>query len=355
VVATRTDAKGDFVLDDVPVGKNIPLVVQVGKWRREVKIDNVAACVNTAITDKDLTRLPRNQTEGHIPKIAVTTGGHDALECLLRKVGVEDSEFTPQAGPGRVNFFAGGQGTDRYATTMNGGAMITPVVPWWDSADNLKKYDLVLHSCEGMEKPTNKSTAALEAMQAYANAGGRIFASHWHNYWLEHGPPPFPTVATFDHQPALNEFMSDIDTTFPKGAALADWLVNVGASTVRGKLPINGARHTVSAVNADVAQRWIYSDTPKSVQYLTTNTPVGVPEAMQCGRVVLSDIHVSTGVAAGAPSDRSLPGPGPAAKDGFPFPTGCVTEELSPQEKALEFMLFDLSSCVERDNVPVIQ
>ena len=355
VVSTRTDAKGDFTLDDVPVGKNISLVFQVGKWRREVKIDNVAACVNTAMADKDLTRLPRNQTEGHIPKIAVTTGGHDALECLLRKVGLEDSEFTPEAGAGRVNFFAGVQGTDRYATTMNGGAMFTPVVPWWDSADNLKKYDLVLHSCEGTEKPTNKGMAALEAMQAYANAGGRIFASHWHNYWLEHGPAPFPTIATFDHQPALNEFVSDIETAFPKGAALADWLVNVGAGAARGKLPINGTRHTVSAVNPDVAQRWIYSDTPKSVQYLTTNTPVGVPEAMQCGRVVFSDIHVSSGVVPGALGDRSLAGPGPAAQNGFPFPTGCMTQDLSPQEKALEFMLFDLSSCIERDSIPVVQ
>lgn len=344
---TVTDAAGNFKLDNVPVGADVPIVIQVGKWRRQSKIPMVTACTETKLTDPNITRLPRNQAEGHLPRIALTTGGLDALECLLRKIGIDDAEFTPETGTGRVNLYAGGNtnnmtgvGTMSYAPTLNAGAAFTRAPGWWDSVTNLLPYDLLLHSCEGTERPTNKSAAALQAFQDYANMGGRVFASHWHNYWLENPPTgPFRTVATFHH---LNDppspFTSTIDTTFPKGQALADWLFNVGASTTAGSLIINGAKHTVDAVLPG-AQRWIYSDagaTP-SVQYLSFTTPLAVPDEEKCGKVVFSDLHVSSGSGAAGTDDQSKPN--------LPFPTGCVTTELSAQEKALEFMLFDLSAC----------
>lgn len=336
IATALTDIKGQFVLNNVPVGSDIPLVVQIGKWRRELKVPTVTRCAPTPIADTNLTRLPRNQTEGHIPKMALTTGGLDPLECLLRKIGIQDSEFTPETGQGRVNYYAGAGGTSAYAPALNGGIAFSNVQPFWNTVDSLKRYDLVLMACDGQENPGDKSQAARDAVQAYSELGGRLFMSHWNNYWLEHGTAPLPTVATWNHQPDLaNPFTALLDTSFPKGMAFADWLLFVKGSMVRGQLVIREAQHTIDAVNANVAQRWIYGDTPQSVQYLTLNTPMTAKPEDQCGRIVLSDIHVSSG-----------------DNVNTPFPNGCMTMDLSPQELALEFMLFDLASCVKPDDQP---
>ena len=38
VASALTDASGNFTMQDVPVGANIPVVVQTGKWRRQTTL-----------------------------------------------------------------------------------------------------------------------------------------------------------------------------------------------------------------------------------------------------------------------------------------------------------------------------
>lgn len=103
LVGTTTGVDGKFTIANAPVGSNIPLVIVAGRWRRQVVVPGTAACADTAFS----TRMPKNQTEGDIPKIAVATGSVDEVECVLRKVGIDDTEFTNPSGTGRINLYSG--------------------------------------------------------------------------------------------------------------------------------------------------------------------------------------------------------------------------------------------------------
>jgi len=343
IASALTDAAGHFTIDNPPVGTNIPLVIQIGKWRRQVTIPQIARCADNLISDVELERLPRNQSEGHLPLVALTTGHSDALECLLRKIGISDSEFTSDGGGGRVHLYYGGgdlsnpSGSGAGVNALASGAKLASAATLWGSRSKLASYDIMMLSCEGSQYGSVKDPY-LANIQWFADNGGRIFDDHLHFYWIQHGLPPWPATADWvGVQPDLGDITAQVDTSFAKGQSLADWLVNVGASTTRGQLPIVMAQHSVTADAPPVSQQWIYTTSPsQSVQYLTFNTPVEAPAAGQCGRVVFTDIHVSA-----ASGDSSHPE--------TPFPGGCTSTALSPQEKALEFMFFDLSSCVQND------
>src|SRR6185369_7387140 len=82
-----TGADGRFEIDNAPVGSAVPLVVQTGKWRKQLQLA-VEDCRESSVSETE-TRLPRRQSEGNLPAIALVSGGEDTLECLLRKLGVD--------------------------------------------------------------------------------------------------------------------------------------------------------------------------------------------------------------------------------------------------------------------------
>ncbi|HNK45763.1 MAG TPA: carboxypeptidase-like regulatory domain-containing protein [Pseudomonadota bacterium] len=346
VFSTTTDINGKFTLRNIPAGRNMPLVIQVGKWRRVLSISEVSEC-SVNLLDPAETRLPRSRVEGNIPKMALSTGSADALECLLRsrKLGLDDSEFTPESGPGRVNLYAGATGAAQYVSTLNGGARFTaslaqPNPSWWDSYDNWAKYDIVMLSCEGQQYMQYKSQTALQNLEKYVGSGGRVFASHWHNGWMANAQTPqkIQTVATFANNLNLGTIAALINTNQDKGAALADWLILPSVSGAmpppRGQLPVMGAKNTVSNLNMSIAQRWV--DAPSGAsQYFSFDAPIGAAPAELCGQMVFTDLHVSGGVG------------GDTSQAGTPFPGGCNAATLSAQEKALIFMLFDLTNCLQ--------
>ena len=331
VARTQTDLDGKFKIDNVPIGDNVPLVVQVGKWRREINVNYVEPCRETALPE-ETTRLPRNSTEGNIPKIALATGGKDTLECLLRRLGLEDVEFTPPAGSGRINLYAGKAGTSAYAATLNGGAAFPLAPSLWSNAATLNSYDLFIGSCEGGGTPSNETAQSIQNMLDFVNAGGRVFASHYHHYWIR-AQPAWSSLMTFNIRADIGTATADINSQFSRGATLASWLQqpSVGGSSTLGKLPLTLAQNSLETVDTTKVQTWITVPASQSIQYASFDAPTTAMPDQKCGRFVLSDIHVSS------TSDMV----------NMPFPSGCGTGALSPQEKALIFLLFDLSSCIE--------
>ncbi len=342
---TSTDAFGRFSLQDVPAGMDFPIVVQVGSWRREIVVPPVAACQDMPLAEEQ-TRLPRDRTEGDLPRIAVTTGSADALECLVRKLGISDDEITTDADDGRINLFAG-NGAKSFASTFPHHGDFPDAQTLWNDPAKLADYDIVVLSCEGAQRPQTKPLSAMESLRDYANSGGRVFMSHWHNIWLggerghpAHGLADWRAVVDFDFDAAQNEVTQTaiIDRGSQRGETFATWLKSVGATT-NDTLLVREPRYTAKRLGAaGVAQQWLHVDptrsTPlgkQSVQDFVFTTPIDANADARCGKVVFSDMHVSSGS---------------SSKPSVPYPSSCVAGDLTPQEKALAFILFDMAACV---------
>jgi hypothetical protein len=313
---TRTDAEGNFRLEGIPPGTDVPVVLSTGKWRRKLTIPQVAACTDTAVPDGEL-RLPRNKSEGDLPHIAVVTGGCDALACIFSKLGIDNSEFgTSSNGPTSVVFYSGSHGSSPGSPQ--------PAAARWGSLDELKKFDMVINTCECSENNGNKTSP--DVLRQYADMGGRVFGSHYHYTWTKNLVPAWRGAA--DWTSGAGQTPDLVDTSHPGGMALAQWLVAVGASTTLGQIELGIKSNDSSTVNAP-AVRWLHSSgTPATSHYLSFTTPFGASPENTCGKVVFAGMHVSSGDTVG-PS----------------FPQGC-SAELTPDEKALVFLLFDLGACV---------
>jgi hypothetical protein len=386
IASTTTAADGSFKLTNVPAGSGVPLVLQIGKWRRVVTI-NVTECQDNPQADKSLAlpgTVPAGDSSDNMPDIAVSTGSADSLECLMLRMGIPASEYVAgPGGTGHVHVYSGGQpGTAFPGTAPIGYPEAHPMLGapesdtnLWDSQDHLMPYDITLLSCEGAETYNAKPSV----LEQYLNAGGRVFASHFHYSWFAgilftpadpqtYSPPTdwgsnlaswhadilntAPDGGTDTIGPvggAIDQTLNGSSAPFPKGQALLQWLGVVNALGQNGvaaqQLSIYQPRYNavVDSSNAH-SQAWITSTgaVPNQTMYFSFDTPVNAPAPPDggvpnyCGRTVFSDLHV---------------GGNPSTTDTSPPPAGCQNVDLSPQEKALEFMLFDLSSCVIPDTI----
>jgi len=342
VVSATTAVDGTFTLTDVPTNTSYTLVIQAGKWRRQFP-ETVGTSPLTGLA----LHMPSDHTQGDIPMIAIATGAVDALECVFLDMGIAQSEFTDDTGTvnpgGHIHLYAGssspgsviGTSTPNQTTLMN-------------SPSLMNGYDVLMFPCQGND--SNQATTAGEGnLLNFANAGGRVFTTHYSYVWLNPNTAftnGFPPVANWNQNPPEgNSGAGTIDTSFTDGATLAQWLQNASALD-----PGTTSQIVIGTIRGDVntvippTQSWLTLNTGE-IQYqvgnpvlqMTFNAPVGAPAANQCGRVVFNDYHVFAAQTANTT-----------------FPAECAGSTLGPQEEMLEYALFDLSSFVTPVTVPTL-
>jgi len=464
---TYTGVDGSFTLKNVPVGKALTLVIQLGRWRRVFKVDVTKSCAANTLPDKTLL-MPSTQAQGDIPLMAMVTGNADSLECVLRKMGISSTEFTDPAKGGRVQFYGGtgnsGQTID--AATPDQASLFATVA----NQPVIDNYDMVILACQGDEY--KQKAADLKTLRTYADQGGRVFSTHYSYVWLTNNDAVVGAPAgTQDNWSEVAKWHRDevdrpgsavgiIDKlSNPKAAAFQGWLEAVNASAVgSGTIAVNVIRHDADLISArpGQTQQWLYRAganaqrctasggicqantdcTAKVCQanpgmacplgtecsamacnngqhgpctnnnqctgngrcvanpcvantcagsdyrntevplHFTFNTPVNLtedltktPPAVQCGRVLFSDFHVEDAsehgetypVQCGKACTKGTDCTGHCGGGKCPWGAACKADAdcastcstdgrcldpMTPQEKLLEFMIFDLGSCV---------
>ena len=199
-------------------------------------------------------------------------------------------------------------------------------------------YDIVILGCEGSQLESEKTPylGRHEALRrqrrphlrrpphssgfARVCRRGRRSPRGWRGQWTLHD-------ADHRHRRHL----------VPQGRGARRLAGAINASTTRGQIPLREANTRCSASS----RRRSGGSTPPArdhAAYATFNTPLesACRQPVRPGRA-----HRR------ARRDRQRRD---ARTPALPFPAGCGTSaDMSPQEKALEFMFFDLSSCVQVD------
>lgn len=382
-----TDATGAFSIEKyVPVGQEFTLVVKAGKFRRatRVTIPEAQGCTDvvlpTALPDNP-TRLPRDANDGlfvHLPRIAVSTGQIDAMECVFSKMGIADGEFGDPGAAAHVHLYRGGDEDDP------AGAYLGPNTPHaldlYGTLERLQEYDMVVADCEGPSAdgtgPNSEAGRFGGNVREYVNRGGRLFASHLSSSWLiGNGNNPYSEATPIEtglaaaaewvrNPPNPPTGTGAVSTESANASPRIDdftaWLLNENVITEEDPtFHIIEPRNQVVELG-EFSEEFVHCQVPEPepepepdggvrpgpppgggttcdrIQQFSFNTPYGAPAEASCGRVAYSGFHVAA-VEGGDGQNGSF--------GEVVFPEHCGGT-LTDQEKVLLYMLFDLGACV---------
>ena len=349
-----TDSAGKFTIHGVPDGANIPLVVQVGKWRMQYTLPSVTACqandsgalLNDEAQAAEQPHGRRHPEHRHrdrrrrlarVPaaphrrrRVRVRTRGRAAPDAFTSSTATAGPTRRPP-GPTRgarsgtrsrtswrtTSRCSPARGTRRRAT-----ATAAPSRPRCSRRSSTTPRTAA--ACSRRTTTTTGSTRARSAAEPGHVADGRPALRHRSE---RHHPDDAA------RRPALPARRRDAAVDDQRQRAHERRAAHRASAPQRAR---HGGQHGVASRGSRRTPRRIRRARPSTSR--STRPSASAPDE-QCGRVVYSDLHV--GAASGDYGGYTDNIPANAI-----VPTGCGDGDLSPQEKALEFMLFDLSGCI---------
>lgn len=330
----RTTPDGAFELTGVPAGPQT-VVIEKGPFRRTVSVD-VAECVDNSLPP-DSTRLPRDSSEGIVPRIAVITGSFDHMAGVLNKLGLSSSTYDiynsdlwDDDGPSPGPVDAPDEGAELLANPAQ-----------------LSSYDIVFINCgaafaDGLFESSSflDDASALDNVRSFVEDGGRLYVTdlaydlaertypelvdfHGGGDGLSSRPEALDEAQVGDETASVEATVRDDslqqwleaadaisgDRIVVRGLA-AGWAVVDRVDTERGKVWVEG---DVSWGNDPYLPSGVTSG--RGVRPLTTSFERG------CGRVLFTSYHTVEG-------------------DG-------ASTGLTAQEKALAYLVLEIGSCIE--------
>ena len=206
LVGDVTDANGNWTLEgNIPVDEEFLLITKVGKFRRaqRMTLPASAACTTTNLptsmsttggetagqgANDNPTRLPRSMSDGlavNIPRMAITTGRIDAMECVFYKMGLAQAEFGnfSVSGTNRIDLYRGASSGSPEGASINGSTPHDTAL--YNDLSRMERYDMVVSDCEGQswdsamtQRGDGTDTSQGGKVRQYVNRGGRMVFTH---------------------------------------------------------------------------------------------------------------------------------------------------------------------------------
>jgi hypothetical protein len=342
-VQAVSDPGGHFVLDIGPLApaSQLQFTVNKGRFRRTMMVP-INSCMDNNI-GAPFTQLPGKTVAGtdDIPKIAVGTGGKDQLDVVLAAMGLDQS----------VGFDCYENRKSTTATLMTPcgkqlAAKNQDLTSMLKDPNQLANYNIVFISCS-RGKWASLAAADQQTIAAnlkdWAGKGGRLFATDNSYDYVSSAFPSDITWATGGTAPDTanvgvgNTSMPITYTGKVNDTTMAQWMTAVSALTggsttvmLTGYLDQWSAIASVPTTTSDVVDATdakIYTAPmmpgPAGTVPQATRFDVTPPGGMNaCGRVIYASYHTLS-------------------------PTMSIdSTQLSPQERILEYLMFEAGSCV---------